>query len=455
MIAERSAHQPVQLCLNYDDRPPRLRSIIWTKRWLLPSIKSRLRRLELLYIPENYVARILSQLKELLWLLDFTISLRDWDTEEFKAPPVILDTELPLSLPDQLTRVSFTNCFPPLSSPIFSTNLTHLALNACWDDPHPAVPTVADMLRLLPRLQQLEDLRLDCVPVPNPVTDGLGDHGHRTDNLPLVLPSSLRKVEYALTEYNDRVSASLAFLPSLKFPQGPDLHVEMCQDKDIELENTVFARIARVAFRTIDLSVDTPWKLSVGGSSATMVFDDGLRDWTVDPPRNLHRERLDGETRIEIDRSDGSGDVGVSNVLHELPLKHLRYLHVISPNAPQMPGVDPWTSEVASARSLRHLSITLPSLSNAIAHLMANEAAGTRLLTQLESIALKSNLDEEAIYWDASISNLILNELVAWIAARRGSSMTLRELFVDRPLQPLYTWQRFTCIHVTFVDSNT
>ncbi|KZV64023.1 hypothetical protein PENSPDRAFT_190547 [Peniophora sp. CONT] len=147
-VLKRSAKLPLRLTLDFEDRPSRRDPGAWAKDWLSQPTRKRVRSLELISIPDSpeKFKAILRRLRDLPQLVSLVVQ-----REEMVASadaPLAIHSHLATPFP-QLAKLSFLDCFPPLSSPIFSSNLTYLSLKTYYDEIHESVPTVGDTVVLL------------------------------------------------------------------------------------------------------------------------------------------------------------------------------------------------------------------------------------------------------------------------------------------------------------------
>ncbi|KZV69572.1 hypothetical protein PENSPDRAFT_753218, partial [Peniophora sp. CONT] len=461
----KSYDMPIALTLDYIYKPHNVGSVAWTRKWLNTSISSRVHRLDLLNLPEDdgRLTDILRVLPALKSLKDLTIQRR---TAEWEEPePVLIPFSLPIPYPHQLERVSFLNCFPPLTSPIFSANLTNLSLDLMFDSPQPVAPSVDDVMDLLLPMHRLEGLKLGSLPVPRslapttPATTLAPPHNTH------VLPPSFRRFEYTGDDYNGSITSVVELISRLRFPSTTEINMTVDFNQDEVDHNTAYVHLVETIIHSINgMHEPSQWMMQVHHWSSCLVLagrlsSTSLHAASIDWKYPLHQHIAKGESaHIHFHRNLGFSSTSALGTLRVLPLTQLTCLVLDSESLEKcFPSGDLPMPELLAASSLRRLSVELPASTSVFEELRKTRSDGAikvpSIFPDLECITVQRALEiigEEG----NSVERLetLLSGLGEAVIARQHCRTPIRQLFINKTLGRAYDWQTIAGTAVTFFD---
>ncbi|VDB83214.1 unnamed protein product [Peniophora sp. CBMAI 1063] len=245
-LIERSRRSPLDLAFEGIFRGDDKKSpytIALRKIWLSRSVSSRVRSLT---IEEMATSRwhsrqwssLIGNPMPALEELRIHISLRESD-EASVLPDTIFTSTSPLGL----RSISLFNCFLPWSSPLFTSNITHLDLGEQESTPT-LLPSPALFHQVLSRLQRLESLSLmNIFPLPDPndlftteLSDTLKDVTMSATVISMIEPclkaflsiTTTRPARYSIDIFTATEHALMSEALAHLFQPAPDPYKELC-----------------------------------------------------------------------------------------------------------------------------------------------------------------------------------------------------------------------------------
>ncbi|VDC01158.1 unnamed protein product [Peniophora sp. CBMAI 1063] len=464
-IEARSAGQPLHYILDYNDDILQ-NSIHYTQEWLTPSACNHLHRLKLHRIDENYLRKITRSIPSLPQLSEFSLSL---STDE-DVPAKLVDIKLPIASPHQLSRLSFGNCIPPLSSPMFSPGITHLSFS--WTSSSGAsIPAIDDILDMLCSLPRLEQLRLSRVPAGGgtAISDAPASPPRRRS-----LPPTFRRLECLMEKNGYRVHSALDVLSRLEFARGVEVDLNDHNRADVRWfpddDITNLARLAHAAYGANRDLQQSPWGLLLTFGKACMLLGDDI-SWSTERLRSpddmyhLYKERttnsLTSIARIPDKADLRPGDlIGLCELL---PLKSLASLsldgdalyRLFNDSITEFAHV---VEKLFSAPAISHLAVAMTTdaarlFGKLIEDPKQNDRASAALLPALETVYLYVDAATDGLDDAPSAESLapVFSSLVAAVNSRQDRTKAVREVRMDRKVWAMYSWEALHGANVVVV----
>ncbi|VDC01169.1 unnamed protein product [Peniophora sp. CBMAI 1063] len=453
IFEKRSAGQPLRLLLKFcaDDV-----SIAWAQKWLTSSTCPRLHGLEVSDCSATTFVDLMASLPILPNLTDISLSL-------LRLPPGV-DMKFPLASPQQLSHLSFRDCFPIPPNPVYSPRLTHLTLSSSLWANHTRVPSIKDLINILSSATGLEHLRLEHVPKAR-----LRKH-ERPPPYGFPLPSSFRKLECLVSE--DVVPAT-DFLNCVQIPYGVEvvLETDSLSDKSEHCMVGIsdFARLVDVAFKASQSTHDSPWSLVLTLREAYLLRGDkkfipGVRSLADLNPRMISA-RSGMLTRATRPLGSELTDGDLNGLFQLLPVENLTSL-TISEDMTDAFFADDFSfltqsvNRVFAAPAVRHLTVELTANTTHIFAKLAqthvedarNNAVVFPFLKTI-GIIVGSNAPVESddnSHLQESLAP-VFAAMAAAVNARQHCSVPIDELRVDRELRTFYAWESVTGARVVMV----
>ncbi|VDC01157.1 unnamed protein product [Peniophora sp. CBMAI 1063] len=458
IVEARSANQPLRYDLDFDGDTLK-RSIDFTQMWLTPSACSHLRSLRLGDIHKESLQEIIGSIPYLPELKEFSLGLWNY------AEELLVDVKLPLASPHQLSRLSFQDCMPPLSSPMFSSEITHLSFSWTSTSRAPVV-LVDDILDMICSLPQLEQLRLSCTPASDDtaISDAPTSATRRR-----LLPPTFRRLECVLGDENDGVHSAFEILTRIKFSRGVEVVLLDSNEYDYYYtwgdEGTQIAsRLVRLANMACCVNCDlhrSCWGLLLTVAEAYILLGDDV-SWSTehlrspDDTRSWTTDRADSSL-IRIGRNACYNDKvtagDLDGLAQLLPLETLAYFTLSGTIIRRLSEKHQEdriqiVEKLLSAPGIRHLAIAIIAQA---ATLLEKLVRTVHKHDDCASIPLPS-LESIHLYVDAKVDDFddpgtkdalapVFSALVAAVNSRQHCNKAVREIRVDRKVWAMYSWE--------------